>query len=359
MEYVEGGGLADLFRAVVGAGELFPIDIAVRIMVDALEGLGAAHTTRGPDGAPLELVHRDVSPQNLLVGIDGTTRVTDFGIAKAAARATITEGQQVKGKLAYMAPEQAQSSGLTAKTDLWAAAAVLWELVTGARLFQGDSRSDTMQKVLFLPIPSPRKHRPEVSAELEAVLLRGLARSPDERYESATAFAEALEAVGPLASHREVGAYVNAHLDGRLRARRAMHGVDTGAASVIKAPSDAVSRIERTGRGRRRTFVAAVAIAIVLGVGLGLAVWKLGLEGERPTASPNVVESEAPRVVEPPLDDNDDEAAEEPASLEGEGEPAAAEEAAPPPTEPTMRRTRRRLTRRGMMRQGEFRPDTI
>ena len=162
------------------------------ILFGALEGLHAAHEARDAKGEPLDLVHRDVSPHNILVGTDGIARVLDFGVAKARGRAQTTRVGQLKGKLAYMAPEQLRGK-VTRRTDVFAASVVLWEALTGTRLFQGDDEGEVVDQLLHKEIPSPRQYAPAVTRELEEVVMRGLAREPARRFATAREMAIALE----------------------------------------------------------------------------------------------------------------------------------------------------------------------
>ena len=159
---------------------------------------------------PLDIVHRDVSPQNILVGVDGVSRVLDFGIAKAASRATSTEDGQIKGKTAYMAPEQLQHGAVDRRTDIFAASVVLWELLCGRRLFLADSPAETMSRVLTLPIDPPQQHASEVSSELAAITLRGLDRDPAGRFATAEEMALAIEESIAMPRSKDVGAWVAA-----------------------------------------------------------------------------------------------------------------------------------------------------
>ena len=138
MEYIHGDSLSKLLRQVREQGEKMPLGVTVSILAGALQGLHAAHETTNDQGEPLEIVHRDISPQNIMVGADGITRVADFGIAKAAGRAQSTQDGQLKGKLCYMAPEQLAQRPVDRRTDVYSASVVLWEALTGQRLFQAD-----------------------------------------------------------------------------------------------------------------------------------------------------------------------------------------------------------------------------
>ena len=213
MEYVEGDTLGRLLaRAAQGASRI-PTAIGVRIVLDALAGLHAAHELKDDDGAPLALVHRDVSPQNVLVGIDGSARIADFGVARATSRLSTTRTGQLKGKLAYMAPEQAKSAkDIDRRADIFAMGTVLWELFACKRLFKGDGEAETLNRVLHDPIPPVRSVFPALPAALDMVVCRALDRDRDRRYATAAEFADALEraarVVGAFGAHREVAAYI-------------------------------------------------------------------------------------------------------------------------------------------------------
>jgi serine/threonine-protein kinase len=222
MEYVEGATLEQL---ATKRGERVAPPLAVRIVLDALAGLQAAHDLEDDSGHPLELVHRDVSPQNILVGLDGLARLTDFGIARARSRvAKATTSGQFKGKLTYSAPEQVLARPMDRRTDVYAMGVVMWEALTGARLFDADIEAVVFDKLLHMPIPPPELVQPDLPRELGAVVLRALRRDPDQRFASAAEFAEALEdtakRTGTLGTHREVAAFVTRISGERLHDRR-------------------------------------------------------------------------------------------------------------------------------------------
>ncbi len=221
MEYIEGDRLSGLIKGANKRGQRVPVPVALRVMVETLAGLHAAHELLDLQGRALNMVHRDVSPQNILVGVDGVARITDFGIAKAEARVTVTREGQIKGKMAYMAPEQLASGPVTRRADLYAAGVVLWESLTGRRLFRADSDAETLNMVLHGVVPRPSGMIPEVSPELDALVLRALERDPEKRFATATEFAEALES-GPhkVATTRVVSAYMNDLLGETLTRRR-------------------------------------------------------------------------------------------------------------------------------------------
>jgi len=223
MEYIEGDHLGALLAAAARAGERVPTPIVARIVLDALHGLSAAHELTDETGERLELVHRDISPHNVMVGVDGIGRLTDFGVAKAEKRLTSTRAGHFKGKLAYMAPEQASTGHADQRSDLFAMGILLWESLTGRRLFRADNNAATLTKILQEPIPSVSELVPEL-APFDALLKRALTREPDERFQSAEEFADALEKLarehGGVASVRSVGAEVRKWLSDKLDAQR-------------------------------------------------------------------------------------------------------------------------------------------
>jgi serine/threonine-protein kinase len=208
MEYVRGASLSQLVRALRARGERMPPLIATGIVAGVLHGLHAAHEAKDERGERLDIVHRDVSPQNILVGTDGSARVLDFGIAKAAGRLQVTREGQLKGKLGYMAPEQIREAPVTRRTDVYAATVVLWEILTGARLFHGDNDGTVLARVLEGDPPPPSTMAPHVPGALDRVVLRGLRRDPSERYATAREMAQALYASVGVASAAEIGDWV-------------------------------------------------------------------------------------------------------------------------------------------------------
>jgi len=219
MEYVTGESLAALIRATSRRGERIPVAVSVRILIDALYGLHAAHVARDDAGAPLSIVHRDVSPQNILVATDGHARVLDFGIAKAAGRSHTTRDGALKGKFRYMAPEQIRDEGVSARTDVYAASVVLWELLAGEPLFKGSNDAAIVARVLEGVVAPPSKLGPGVPAELDAIVARGLAREPAQRFASAEQMAEALETLSQSTTAKQVGTWVE-HVAGDVLRRR-------------------------------------------------------------------------------------------------------------------------------------------
>ncbi len=192
MDYVEGGALSSLMSAA-RRHPLAP-EIALRVLLDAAAGLEAAHTARDERGRALGVVHRDVSPENVLVGTDGVARISDFGVAKVLrATAGATDGRDLKGKLAYMAPEQIRRGKIDARSDVFALGVVAWEALTERRLFRAQNEVATLQRVLAMTPEAPSALRPGLAPEMDAVILRALEKQADARWPSARAFADALE----------------------------------------------------------------------------------------------------------------------------------------------------------------------
>jgi serine/threonine protein kinase len=182
MEYIAGEDLSKVWYAAAKAGIGLPFQVTVRIIMEAALGLDHAHRAKDVRGRPLNIVHRDVSPQNIMVRVDGVTKLVDFGIAKAANKASRTQAGMVKGKLQYMSPEQVRGEQLDGRSDQFSLGIVLWEMCTGRRLFKADNEINTLQKILQTPIPKPSQFVPGFPAELEAVIMRMLERDPARRY---------------------------------------------------------------------------------------------------------------------------------------------------------------------------------
>ncbi|MEZ4220985.1 MAG: serine/threonine-protein kinase [Polyangiaceae bacterium] len=219
MEYVEGAPLSHLMRSAAQMQCLPSPAIATGIIVQVLQGLHAAHEACGEDGLPMQIVHRDVSPQNIMLGTEGIVRVVDFGIAKAASRVSSTRGGQVKGKLRYLSPEQVSGQPVDRRSDLFSTAIVLWECLTGRRLFDGQSPGEIMARILADDVPSPARFA-KVSSELGRVVLRALSYAADERFVTARDMARALALAEPPASTIEIGAWVE-RVSGQVLKERA------------------------------------------------------------------------------------------------------------------------------------------
>ena len=212
MEYVHGVDLGVLLDAIRDRGGVLPLAHALTIAVAMCAGLHHAHEAHGPDGQPLGIVHRDVSPSNVLISFDGEVKVTDFGVATARAMTRLTEEGTRKGKLAYMSPEQATGETVDRRADVFAIATVLFELTTMERLFAGDNDLAIMYDILERPRPSPRERSPGYPAALEQIVMRAVSHDPSERFTSARGLQQALEgfaaSVGLTLSTEALGRFV-------------------------------------------------------------------------------------------------------------------------------------------------------
>ena len=185
LEYVSGKDLRGLFDRARKRGETVPVPMACYTMMKVCEGLDYAHNKKDPSGRELNLVHRDVSPQNILLSHDGEVKVIDFGIAKAAGKAGRTQAGILKGKFGYMSPEQVRGLPLDRRSDVFAVGIVLYELLTGERLFVGESDFSTLEKVRNVEIMPPSTYNRRIPEELEQIVLKALAKDVEDRYQTA------------------------------------------------------------------------------------------------------------------------------------------------------------------------------
>ncbi len=306
MEYVPGASLTRLTRNLRREGEGLPSGVAAAVVAGALAGLHAAHEAVSEQGTPLDLVHRDVSPQNLLLGVDGVTRVIDFGIAKAVGRLQTTEEGQVKGKTRYLSPEQVRGRPVDRRADVYAAGVVLWEALTGAQLFAGDTPIAIMNQVLEKPVARPSTIARDVPAELDAVVLKALSRNRDARWASANEMIVALEQAIALPSSREIGEWVASIAGDTLRAtaervREIEASSPTGMTSGVRpvvlddvveaadlrgepVTTEAhISEVSEPPRAGRRRAIALGALIVI-----GAAGFVVGRRGSAVPASPAV-----------------------------------------------------------------------
>ncbi|MCC6216020.1 MAG: serine/threonine protein kinase [Polyangiaceae bacterium] len=260
MEWIEGDSLHTLI-AEAGKRKPVPPELAVRMIADAAAGLHAAHEAKDEKGELLGVVHRDVSPHNILIGTDGSVKLVDFGVAKAMGRITeATSAGQLKGKFGYMSPEQAMAKPVDRRADVFALGIVLFELTTGRRLFRGEHDAETLHLVVSGEIPAPTSLDAEYPKALETIVLKALERDLGKRYQTAEELQRDLE--GYLKSERIVvaraglGALLKRVLGDRIDQRRkavraTLRQLDGGdAAPLASAPDSAATGAgDSTGSG--------------------------------------------------------------------------------------------------------------
>jgi serine/threonine-protein kinase len=300
MEYLEGEPLGSLLRRASARGLTIDSALSAYIIAEACAGLHAAHELVGPNGEPKNIVHRDISPQNVFVTYSGTVKVLDFGIAKAADRMTQTDVGQVKGKLAYMSPEQCRGEPIDRRSDIFAMGILLYELLTRRRLFQRASHAATLHAVLEHHIMPPSELSTGVSPEVESVCLKALDRSRRKRYESAAAMRrDLLRAAQPILSDGTPEEKI-AELMRRLFAERIsekgalLERAEKGERLTHFPPTVADREIEipeiddgaRAGTGTpiapRRRGLLAIAIAVSAAAAIGVAVGVVAIATDDP-----------------------------------------------------------------------------
>ena len=378
MEHVEGENLRRILERARERGKPMPVGLALHVAARLASALDHAHRKRDFDGRELGLVHRDVSPQNVLVGYEGTIKLCDFGIVKAVSKSSHTQRGALKGKLQYMSPEQAWGKSLDGRSDIFSVGALLFEMLTGRRLFVGDSEMEVLEAVRECRVTTPGELVPGIPGEVDAIVLRALAREPEDRFQSAGELAARIEevlggmrpALGPAPGQSELARYV-AELFGRPPEaaeegdRAAAGPVGAGAAAAVPvtgslpdtapgpdaggpvppegtgaaaAPVPAVAPVgkvepEEGGPRGKWLLVAAIAVALLAG---GLLAWYLlerrGADGGAPEVQEAGVEAEpAPPPAAPAGGPAPGEAEDGPAAGEGgEGAEAAGTEIAAP-----------------------------
>jgi len=272
MEYLQGEDLRKIWRQAQALRLPIPQALTCRIASEVCAGLDHAHKQTDPSGRPLGIIHRDVSPQNILVSYDGAVKLVDFGIAKAADTAVVTRSGVLKGKYAYMSPEQAAGRPLDHRTDVFALGVVVYELLTGARLFKRDSDRATLAAVAACEVEPPSAREPRVPADLSALVMRALERDPTQRYQEARAFGEALE--GWLHAHHLPAAstHLTAYLRHLFPEPLAIAPTPTAPPPPPTAP---VLTGTATGAWPVRGLALAAALGALLALGLALAAWRL------------------------------------------------------------------------------------
>jgi len=318
MDYVDGASLSRLFTL---SRRRVPRVVAIAIVGEMLHGLHAAHEAVSETGEPLEIVHRDVSPQNVLVGADGVARLVDFGVARATSRFS-GMGDSLKGKLAYMAPEQIRCAGVTRRTDVFAAGIVLWELLTGKKLFVRDNEAATIHEILEGVVPRPSSIASDIPPALDDLVMRALESDPARRFQTAREMAIALEDAHPRALGREVSEWVERVATGDLSSRRAAvarmertseRNVPTALSRDVFVAEDRTSVDDpwvmmaaqpppspyRAGL-RTRGVLEAIGIACGLAIGVGVIFAGTSLQGRaaaRPVDAATAASTETPSTT--------------------------------------------------------------
>ena len=195
MEFVNGVNLKEVYELYTSRRVLVPVEITIALTIEICRGLDYAHRLTDREGNVLRVVHNDINPANVLISENGEVKLVDFGLSEAAVHVEKTDPDVVRGKFGYLSPEAAWGQGTDARTDVYAAGIILYELLTGVRLFRGETDLDSLNLARQSHVPSPRQYNPEIPAYLEAVLYRALARQPKERFQTAREFAQELSSV--------------------------------------------------------------------------------------------------------------------------------------------------------------------
>jgi serine/threonine-protein kinase len=324
MEYVHGENLTSVLRAAVRQKGGFKWPYAAKLVADAAAGLHAAHELRGPDGKPLGVVHRDVSPQNILLSYDGHVKVVDFGIAYAAERISHTQAGTLKGKVSYMSPEQTGHRDLDRRSDVFSLGIVLFESVCLKRLFKEKNEGAALLRVREADVPKPRSIRKDIPPELERIILKALAKDPEVRYQTAGDLEDDLNRLlinkGQMVGHKQLAKLMETLFYQRRKVKdeqiqRALEGTSdrpvrgvgmAGTSTSLEQPTGAS---EMTGQGQAQ-LTTFLKVAIGLGCVLAAAIVVLivvlvtrgsgdGDEGEPKRERPPVVAAPRPTKPEP------------------------------------------------------------
>ncbi|HEX2673748.1 MAG TPA: serine/threonine-protein kinase [Polyangiaceae bacterium] len=311
MEYLEGQSLSAAVRRAAAEGNPMPLALQLRIIINALDGLHYAHELSGYEGASLQLVHRDISPQNVFVTYDGQVKVLDFGIAKATSASTHTAAGVMKGKIAYMAPEQIVGGNVDRRADLYSVGCMLWAAATGVKLWKDTPDVQIMRRAISGDVPTPQSVNPECDDDLNRIVMKALAREPDDRYATAVDLQHDLEVYverfGAAAKQKEIARFIStlfadtrAQLKAlverqltliqtdnssvsRERPRPAAKGSSTLGGSSSESIHTLLAEPVEPGRGKRRV-VGVLAVVALLGAVSFYAWGKRGIAGEVATA---------------------------------------------------------------------------
>jgi serine/threonine-protein kinase len=329
MEYLDGQPLNKVMRAMRDGGEKISPVMWAKIMADACSGLHHAHELTDYDGTPMDVVHRDVSPQNIFITYDGRVKIVDFGIAKAALNTSETETGVLKGKIAYMAPEQAAGGKVDRRADVFSTGIVMWELLTGEKLVTGNAAT-CLHKILNMPIPRPSEKNPDVPLELDAIVMCALERQVENRWQTSHEMRQALEAFarasGQLITEEEISVIMKrVFAEKRAQIRQdiqkymamvaevsardllissgshptislASHTTSVGDEDSDRSANGAMTEAATPGSKRgKRVLLAAAAIGLLI-AGVTIFVLRPKAPPQQTTITP-VAANEAPRTV--------------------------------------------------------------
>lgn len=291
MDLVEGLNASAFIAAHRARGEEIPEQIALRIVRDVALGLDAAHDLVGLEGVPLDLIHRDVSPQNILVDFDGTVKVTDFGIAKALGRLAETSTGLLKGKAGYMSPEQLRFEDLDRRSDLFSLGVVLYELLAGQRLYRRETATEVARAILVEPAPDIMSTRPSTHHLVCELLFELLAKKPEYRPANAGEVAERLSALLEELAADEGEITLREYMGSTFESERAASAerqkslmLEADVSSVTGSSTRALRR--RTGRRRGRASGFAVAALAAMALGLAWSFDVFGSDEGAPAEAP-------------------------------------------------------------------------
>ncbi len=321
MEYLEGQSLSAVVRRAAQEGSQLPLPLHLRIIINALEGLHYAHELCGYEGASLQLVHRDISPQNVFVTYDGQAKVLDFGIAKATSASTHTATGIMKGKIAYMAPEQMLGGNVDRRADLYSVGCMLWAAATGYKLWKDVPDVQVMRRAIAGDVPTPQSVNPRCDDELNRIVMKALASEPAERYSTALELQHDVElyaeSLGQPTKAKDIARYVsglfadtrsqlkslverqisliqsdNSSISSSRERPRPAGSNTLGGATSESNPTLLVEPVTRASRSKGR-LVAGVVLLALLG-GVSLLGW-----GRRGTAEPAATPDKAAAVPTP------------------------------------------------------------
>src|SRR5512140_1183570 len=281
LEHVHGRDLRGIFDRCRQLGEAMPVSQACFIVMKLCEGLDYAHNKRDQAGRELSLVHRDVSPQNILVSFEGEVKLIDFGIAKAAGTGAKTQAGILKGKFGYMSPEQVRGLPLDRRSDIFSMGIVLYELLTGERLFTGESDFSTLEKVRNVEILPPSTYNRKIPEELERIVLKALAKDVDDRYQNAIDLHDELQAfvytAGEFYSRKDLAGWMKKTFGREIEEETAKLESYRQLKSPDQKPGEPAPRAQAAPAGRRgQAAAAAVGVSLAAGAGPGQRV-DLGL----------------------------------------------------------------------------------